>query len=389
MNDDDVFIRLPPEEPEADREDDSSELFEPVLISDRSVDDPVLWPAIDQDDPSMNSVRTDYRNQLPAERRLDLKSMLVGVALTLALAVVAGVMFFRPATSPGRDGSDQLAPAATAPVERATSQAVTRPSSEPLPSPPLATPPPAARVPSPPTVTNASGAQPGRSREVAPPAIPPPLSSGSAIKAAPRPSAPAGAVTPSGTVPSGAAVATAGATVPPGLGGTSNSVPDQSAPQRTLEEIGPPPTVESVAAPTPAIVPGAARGGVAPIVPATPTPAAIASQALAADEQRVRTVLNGYRSAFGSLDVNAARAVWPTVDTRALGRAFDQLSMQEFEFAACDVSIAGERASADCAGNARWVPKVGGKNARVESRVWHFELHRIDQRWQIDTVATR
>ena len=111
--------------------------------------------------------------------------------------------------------------------------------------------------------------------------------------------------------------------------------------------------------------------------------------ALAADEQRVRAVLAGYRDAFGSLDVNAARAVWPRVDMRALGRAFAQLSVQEFEFAACDISITGERASADCAGNARWVPKVGSKNTRVESRVWQFELRRIEQQWKIETVATR
>jgi hypothetical protein len=99
--------------------------------------------------------------------------------------------------------------------------------------------------------------------------------------------------------------------------------------------------------------------------------------------------LNGYRDAFGSLDVNAARAVWPRVDARALSRAFAQLSTQEFEFAACDISITGERASADCAGNARWVPKVGSKSARVDSRVWQFELRRINQQWEIQTVATR
>lgn len=113
------------------------------------------------------------------------------------------------------------------------------------------------------------------------------------------------------------------------------------------------------------------------------------SAPVVSDESAVRALVDRYRSAYSSLDVDAARAVWPKVDRRALSRAFDQLAMQEFDFAACDVSLDGDRASVGCSGNARYVPKVGNKTPRVDSRVWEFDLQKVDQRWRIESVVSR
>ena len=108
-----------------------------------------------------------------------------------------------------------------------------------------------------------------------------------------------------------------------------------------------------------------------------------------ADEQAVRVLIDRYRQAYARLDAGAAREIWPRVDERALARAFDQLSMQEIDFAACDVNVAGDRASAGCTGNARYVPKVGSKTPRVENRVWNFDLRKNGTDWRIERVESK
>jgi DUF917 family protein len=96
--------------------------------------------------------------------------------------------------------------------------------------------------------------------------------------------------------------------------------------------------------------------------------------------------LNRYRSAYNGLDAGAAKAVWPSVDVKALGRAFDRLESQEFDFSGCQVSVSGARATAACNGNAQFVPKVGNKSARREARHWTFEMRKANQQWVIDKV---
>jgi hypothetical protein len=110
---------------------------------------------------------------------------------------------------------------------------------------------------------------------------------------------------------------------------------------------------------------------------------------LAADERRVRGVLERYRAAYSALDVGAVRAVWPKVNARALTRAFDQLATQQIDFAGCDISVAGERASAGCSGNAEFVTKVGSKTPKLETRTWSFELRKTGSQWTIEGVESR
>ena len=78
----------------------------------------------------------------------------------------------------------------------------------------------------------------------------------------------------------------------------------------------------------------------------------------------------GIETRSGCSMLGAARAVWPTVDAKALGRAFDQLQQQTLEFDECAIAVTGARAVASCGGNARYVPKVGNKSPRTEARQW-------------------
>jgi hypothetical protein len=77
------------------------------------------------------------------------------------------------------------------------------------------------------------------------------------------------------------------------------------------------------------------------------------------------------------------------VDVKALARAFDQLEAQTFDLESCDIAVTGGRAEADCAGNARYVRKVGNRALRVEPRQWHFTLRQTNEQWIIDAVNAR
>jgi hypothetical protein len=57
--------------------------------------------------------------------------------------------------------------------------------------------------------------------------------------------------------------------------------------------------------------------------------------------------------------VDAAHEICPTVDRKALGKAFGQIDEQNLELEACETSITGVRAVASCDGTARYVPKSG------------------------------
>ncbi|MQA30722.1 MAG: hypothetical protein GEU82_12940 [Luteitalea sp.] len=107
------------------------------------------------------------------------------------------------------------------------------------------------------------------------------------------------------------------------------------------------------------------------------------------DTEAIQATLGRYRAAFSGLDANAASAIWPAVDQRALGRAFDRLEQQSLTFTSCTIDVRGIRALATCLGTADYVPKVGSKTARTDSRRWTFNLQRVDERWLIDTVDSR
>jgi hypothetical protein len=107
------------------------------------------------------------------------------------------------------------------------------------------------------------------------------------------------------------------------------------------------------------------------------------------DTRGVAQALNRYQQAFSALDANAAHDVWPTVDIKALSRAFDQLDEQTVDLQGCDVTVAGPRAEAVCTGTASYVRKVGSKAARQEPRRWRFTLRQQGNEWFIDKVDAR
>jgi hypothetical protein len=140
------------------------------------------------------------------------------------------------------------------------------------------------------------------------------------------------------------------------------------------------------AAPVVALVPSPA-----PIPPPAPVPVPVPVSPVVAppdDQMLVRQVLQRYRKAYEGLDARSAQAVWPAVNEAALARAFDGLESQSLTFDGCDVRLSGEAASATCHGSARYVPKIGSREPRVEPRVWNFTLHKAGGDWTIDAART-
>ncbi len=156
------------------------------------------------------------------------------------------------------------------------------------------------------------------------------------------------------------------------------------------------PPQQAVLTPPPAspVVAPPASPVVAPPAPSSPAAAATTVAAplvaRAGDETRVTQVLTQYARAYDRLDASAARKVWPTVDERALARAFASLESQAVSFDNCDVSVTGTKARASCRGRATYVGKIGSRDPRTEARHWTFELRRdSNDAWQIETALAQ
>jgi hypothetical protein len=106
------------------------------------------------------------------------------------------------------------------------------------------------------------------------------------------------------------------------------------------------------------------------------------------EEQSVRAALGRYESAYNRLDAAAAASVWPGVNQRALASAFEGLSAQSISLGGCNIRVNGATAHAECSGNARWTPKVGGGTQSAQ-RQWRFALHNSGGNWVISQATTR
>jgi hypothetical protein len=157
------------------------------------------------------------------------------------------------------------------------------------------------------------------------------------------------------------------------------TLPPSSLPRA---DVAPPlPPAIPTEAPAVAVAPAATpRADVVPANVASTIPPTID------DERRVRDTLQRYRAAYDDLDARSAQAVWPAVDSSALARAFDSLASQRLTFENCDVELAGPAARAVCHGSARYVPKIGSREPRIESRVWNFTLMKSGEDWQIESA---
>ena len=194
---------------------------------------------------------------------------------------------------------------------------------------------------------------------------------------------------------------------------TAAVVPPQSAPVLPASAPVSPSSAPSVTSsfapaplpnvPPPAPAPIASPPAAAAPVPSTSVAAASASPAPAAavdvpkptlpapsrvenDEAQIALALQQYRSAYEGLDAKRARAIWPAVNESALARAFESLESQRLTFEACRTQLNGDNAVATCEGTARYVPKIGSREPRVEPRTWTFILRRADGDWKIETA---
>ena len=124
-------------------------------------------------------------------------------------------------------------------------------------------------------------------------------------------------------------------------------------------------------------------------VPASraPAPNAVVDPGVV-ETDRVRAVLTGYEHAYSALDADAASRVFPTVDRKALSRAFSSLSAQQIQFDDCRIQIQQGSARATCAGTARWTPKVGG-GSQQQARRWEFALQQASTGWKIGSVRVQ
>ena len=258
----------------------------------------------------------------------------------------------------------------------------------------------AARTAAPPAVTSA---RPGPTS----PATPPPGASSAGGLSTANATA---AGSPAGTSPGSSAAGASGGGSPaptPRATTPSAAVP----PSATTASTARPPSADSSSpagvppAPAPAVPQvGLERtplgGGIStadvPAPPRTPAPAAAPPAAAAAvpaappmsDERRVRAALDRYQMAYSRLDATAARAVWPSVDRRALERAFGGLASQSISLGQCNVRVNGGSAQADCSGNASWTPRVGG-GSQTAARRWRFDLQNTAGEWVIVDAAVR
>jgi hypothetical protein len=198
--------------------------------------------------------------------------------------------------------------------------------------------------------------------------------------------------------PSPSSITTAPHVVAPPLAPAPASAASAPAPPAFVSPAasGPAPEAPRVAtAPPAAAVPAVPSPPVAPPMPATPpapppaAPAVAARPSAAAETSAIETVLSRYRTAFNALDATAARQVWPTVDARALGRAFDRLQEQEVTFDRCVIDVTGVQAEAACSGTARYVPRVGRRTLQVDARQWRFSLTKTAEGWSIAGVDAR
>jgi hypothetical protein len=130
-----------------------------------------------------------------------------------------------------------------------------------------------------------------------------------------------------------------------------------------------------------------------PLMPSSSTETAAAvvpsPVTLPPDTIRVEEVLRRYARAYGSLDAGAARAVWPSVNEKALASAFQDLSSQNVSFDNCDIDVRGAVANASCSGQQSYVVKVGDRAPRTEPRLWRFELRRDGDEWMIENAEMR
>jgi hypothetical protein len=105
------------------------------------------------------------------------------------------------------------------------------------------------------------------------------------------------------------------------------------------------------------------------------------------EEDAVKQALGRYITAFDELNVSATVQIWPSVDRRAVTRAFASLKSQDVTFESCDVKALGSSATARCRGTVRYVGRVGNPVPHTEPEQWLFKMLKFGSEWKIDQVT--
>ena len=212
----------------------------------------------------------------------------------------------------------------------------------------------------------------------------------------------------------------------------AKDAPAKPAPAPALHATGPPRDTAPIAAPPPSIATPPDRNAAAPLpiaaapppaanaaarteVPSVPAPstdtvrtppptsgkeaaapeiplAALTERGDAAAEAAVEGInatLRRLQLAYEQRDARLAKAVWPTVNERALARAFEGLRSQSVTFDRCRMNVLSVSADVECRGVMNYVPRVGSQDQRTESRQWTFRVRKGDDQWLITNAEAR
>ena len=153
----------------------------------------------------------------------------------------------------------------------------------------------------------------------------------------------------------------------------------------TLVDTSTVPTVDAV----PVIVTTAPPPDAAELMAASVAAAPPVAAASYTRDAGIRQLLQRYEDAYDHRDVRTAATLWPSLDQRALTRAFASLDRQDVSFDRCDIDASDERGSAVCVGTVRYVPTVG-RGVEKEGRItWTFDLARSGDDWRIAGLRAR
>jgi hypothetical protein len=155
-------------------------------------------------------------------------------------------------------------------------------------------------------------------------------------------------------------------------------------PSAAVARSAPPPASTTVA-PLPAPSPLNPEALPAPAL-AIPVPTAgtLSTESIALDQ-----MLNRYEQAYDRLDARAVASIWPSVDSRALSRAFARLREQDLELGNCSFAISENAATAQCSGQLRYAQRVGDTTPKSERHVWTIQFAGVGEVWRIVRVSAQ
>jgi hypothetical protein len=181
--------------------------------------------------------------------------------------------------------------------------------------------------------------------------------------------------------------------VPPEKDRAAGRVPIRAAepvviPGREVAVGGGAAPARSTPAPVPLI-----PGGLEPVAP-LPTTGVTAPPAnaegggvLSPESAALSRVIGRYQTAYSTRDADAAAAIWPSVDRRALNRAFKRLQDQELDLERCTYAVSSASATARCDGTLRDARRIGDTSPKAEQHTWTIEFVKKGSTWHIVRVS--